>query len=320
MRSVHLSLNIPRSDERRFDVAGFGLNSVDLLAVVAEYPAVNSKQRLQRLTRLPGGQIATAMATCAKLGWRASYIGAFGSDDLGTLSRDSLLEAGVDINASRTVEGATNQFSIILVDARSGDRTVLWDRHPGLAWEPNEVPRAAVTAGRMLIVDCHETAAATQAARYAREAGVPTVIDVEKVRPGIAELLQQIDVIITAQDFPNALTGHEDLGRALASMAEEFPARVVCATLGEGGSLARCGGREIRTPGFQVDCVDTTGAGDVFRGAFVAGCLRSPDADVEGVLRYANAVAALNCRALGARAGIPTPQEVDDLLWARPRM
>ena len=194
---------------------------------------------------------------------------------------------------------------------------MLWDRHPDLGWEPGEVPRQAVTAGRMLIVDCHETAAAAQAAATRAEA--VRQWSTSRVRPD-SELLQQIDVIITAQDFPTALTGHEDLGRALASMAEEFSARVVCTTLGEQGSLARCGGREIRTPGFQVDCVDTTGAGDVFRGGFVAACLKSPDADIEDVLTYANAVAALNCRALGARGGIPTPQEVDDLLWARPRM
>jgi len=317
---VRLSLKIPRADERLFDVAGFGLNSIDLLAVVAEHPAVNSKQRLQRVTRLPGGQIATAIATCAKLGWRTSYIGAFGGDDHGALSRQSLVDAGVDVSDSRTVASATNQFSIILVDARTGERTVLWDRHPDLAWDLADIPKSAVTAGRMLIVDCHETAAATVAARYAREAGVPTIVDVEKVRPGIADLLHQIDIIITAQDFPCALTGHEDLGRALAAMADEFHAPIVCATLGEHGSLARCGGREIRTPSFQVDCVDTTGAGDAFRGAFAAACLRSPDVDVEDVLDYANAVAALNCRALGARGGIPTPREVEDLLWARPRM
>ena len=318
--SVRLGLNIPASGERPFDVAGFGLNSVDLLAVVAEYPLSNSKQRLQQFVKRPGGQIATALVTCAKLGWRASYIGAFGGDDLGALSRDSLVEAGVDVESSRTVAGATNQFAIILVDARSGARTVLWDRHPELAWDPNDVPRSAVTAGRMLIVDCHETVAATQAARYARDAGVPTLVDVEKVRPAIAGLLRQIDIIIAAQDFPASLTGYEDLGRALAAMSDEFPARVVCATLGEEGSLARCAGREIQTPGFHVDCVDTTGAGDAFRGAFAAGCLRAPDADIEEVLTYANAVAALNCRALGARGGLPTPQEVNELLWASPRM
>jgi sugar/nucleoside kinase (ribokinase family) len=203
-----LSIKFPRADERPFDVAGFGLNSIDILAVVAEHPAVNSKQRLQRVTRLPGGQIATALAACAKLGWRASYIGTFGGDDHGSLSRASLIEAGVDVSASRTVSSATNQFAIILVDARSGERTVLWDRHPDLAWDVAGIPKSAVTAGRVLIVDCHETAAATLAARYAREAGVPTILDVEKVRPGIGDLLHQIDIIITAQDFPCALTGH----------------------------------------------------------------------------------------------------------------
>ena len=269
---MRLSLKIPRADERPFDVAGFGLNSVDLLAVVAEHPAVNSKQRLQRVTRLPGGQIATAMATCAKLGWRASYIGSFGGDDMGTLSR---AEPGrrwrrrvrqphgrgrhesVRHHPRRRPHGRANGAVGPASRSRLGSR-----RHSA---------QAAVTAGRMLIVDCHETAAATQAARYAREAGVPTIVDVEKVRPGIADLLHQIDIIITAQDFPCALTGYEDLGRALAAMADEFRAPIVCATLGEHGSLARCGGREIRTPAFQVDCVDTTGAGDVFRGAFAAG-------------------------------------------------
>ncbi|HUK33548.1 MAG TPA: PfkB family carbohydrate kinase [Vicinamibacterales bacterium] len=318
---MRLGLKIPAAGSKPFDVAGFGLNSIDLLAVVAEYPVSNSKQRLQRFMHMPGGQIATALSVCAKLGLTATYVGSFGADPLGKMSRDSLLDAGVDISGSRIVEGATNQFAVILVDARSGERTVLWDRHPALTFEPKDVPRAAVTAGRVLIVDCHETAAATQAARCAREAGVPTIIDVEKVRPGIGELLQQIDVLITAQDFPCALTGHEEIGRALDAMAEEFPsARLVCATLGDEGSLSRCNGREIHTPAFQVDCVDSTGAGDAFRGAFAAGCLLMPDAEVEDVLRYANAVAALNCRALGARGGLPTRDEVDQLLGARQRV
>ncbi|HET9833627.1 MAG TPA: PfkB family carbohydrate kinase [Vicinamibacterales bacterium] len=317
---MRLGLRIPKADAKPFDVAGFGLNSIDLLAVVAEYPASNSKQRLQRFMHMPGGQIATALSACAKLGLRTSYIGSFGSDPLGAMSRNSLVDVGVDVSGSRVVDGATNQFAIIVVDARSGDRTVLWDRHPALTFDPQDVPRAAVTSGRLLIVDCHETAAATQAARYARDAGVPTVIDVEKVRPGIGELLQQIDVLIAAQDFPSALTGYEEIGRALEALATEYPsARLVCATLGEEGSLARCDGREIRTAAFNVDCVDSTGAGDAFRGAFAAGCLLMPDADVEDVLTYANAVAALNCRALGARGGLPTSVEVEELLCARAR-
>jgi sulfofructose kinase len=97
-------------------------------------------------------------------------------------------------------------------------------------------------------------------------------------------------------------------------MQREFHAPLVCVTLGSKGSLARCGGREIRTPGFDVQCVDTTGAGDVFRGGFAAACLRYPDAGLEDVLAYANAAAALNCRALGARGALPCADEVEHLL------
>jgi sugar/nucleoside kinase (ribokinase family) len=302
---------------KAFDVAGLGLNSIDLIAVVAEYPVSSTKQRLQRFARLPGGQIGTAMAACAKLGWRARYIGTFGDDDLGALSRESLTSQGVDISAARTIAGATNQFAVILVDARSGERTVLWDRHPALNMEPDDVPRDAVTSGRLLIVDCHQTPASARAARYAREAGIPTIIDVEKVRPGIADLLQNIDVIIAAEEFPTALTGHEDLGRALEVMARDSGAAVACVTLGKAGSLAWCSGREIRTPPFQVDCVDSTGAGDVFRGAFAAGCLAMPEGDLEDVLRFANAAAALNCRALGSRGALPTAEEIEQLIVGR---
>jgi sugar/nucleoside kinase (ribokinase family) len=317
---MRIPFSIPARGDKPFDVVGFGLNSIDLLAVVAEYPQSNTKQRLQRFARLPGGQIATAMATCARLGWRARYIGTFGGDDLGALSRESLVRAGVDVSAARTVACATNQFAMVLVDARSGDRTVLWDRHPALAMQPAEVPEDAVTSGRVLIVDCHETAAATQAARYARQARMLTIIDVEKVRPRIADLLQNIDVIIAAEEFPAAFTGHEDLGCAIASIGREFGAAIVCVTLGKDGSLAWCNGREIRTPSFQIDCVDSTGAGDAFRGAFAAACLRDPHDDLEDVLLYANAVAALNCRALGGRGGIPTPDEVEQLMLAHPNV
>jgi sulfofructose kinase len=318
MRRVRLPFRVPPASDARFDVVGLGLNSIDLVAVVPEYPAPNSKQPLQRFARLPGGQIATALSVCARLGWRASYLGRFGDDDLGALSRDSLTAVGVDIAASRTVAGATNQFAVVLVDAASGDRTVLWHRHPGLAIDPADVWARDTTAGRLLIVDDHETAAATAAARQARAAGIPTIVDVERVRPGIADLLAEIDAIIAAEAFPGELTGYGTPGRALEAMAREFQAPLVCVTLGKDGSLARCGDREIRTPAFPVACVDSTGAGDAFRGGFAAGCLRRPDGAVEEILLVANAVAALNCRALGARGGLPTSDEVEQLLYARP--
>ncbi len=317
---MRIPLKIPAAASKPFDIVGFGENSLDFLAVLAEPPTANSKQRVQRFARRPGGQIATAMAACARLGWRARYVGSFGDDDLGRDVRESLARDGVDVTASRTVAGATNRFAIVLVDARTGDRSVLWDRHPALTTDAADVSHETVTSGRLLLVDCHDAGAATRASTYARQAGIPTLIDVEKVRPGVGELLQQIDVIIAAEAFPSALTGHEDLGRALETMGREFGAAVAIVTLGAQGSLTWSAGREIRTPPFAVDCVDNTGAGDVFRAGFAAACLRlGSDGELEDALDYANAAAALSCRALGAQGALPTPDEVHRLLLSVPR-
>src|SRR5438105_10307072 len=107
---MRIPFRIPTA-ARPFDVVGLGENSIDLVAVVAEYPASNTKQRLQRFARLPGGQIATAMVTCARHGWRTRYIGSFGSDELGAFSVSALDAEGVDLTAARTIAGSTNQFA-----------------------------------------------------------------------------------------------------------------------------------------------------------------------------------------------------------------
>ena len=189
----------------RVCVVGLGQNSVDYVAVTAAYPDRNSKHRLERFVCLPGGQVATAVVVCARLGWRARYIGSFGDDLAGQLSRESLTAESVDINAARTVPGATNRLAVILVDARTGERTVLW--HYDSALSTNDVPRAAAVSGRMLLVDCEDIAAATIAATFARQAAIPTIVDIDEVQPGTDALLQQIDAIISAEAFPSALTG-----------------------------------------------------------------------------------------------------------------
>ena len=100
------------------------------------------------------------------------------------------------------------------------------------------------------------------------------------MRPGIAELLKHLDAIIMAQEFPTAFTGHDQLGRALQTIARDFCAPLVCVTLGKEGSLAWCGAEKSGRRHSAVDCVDSTGAGDAFRGAFAAACLRNPLDDV----------------------------------------
>jgi len=314
---VRIPITLPSVGTLGFDVVGCGLNMVDQLVMVSEYPQPDSKQPIARMEYSPGGQVATAMVTCSRLGLRARYVGRFGDDVHGKWGLESLSEEGVDTDACSTAEATPNGFSIILVDRERGTRTILWSRPPALDLSPSDIQPSLVCAGRVLLVDCHDTEASTMAARYARAAGIPTVVDVEYVRPGIEDLLAQIDIIIAAEAFPFELTGCESPGRALRAIRDAYKPAMVCMTLGKEGSLALVGDAEIRTQGFRVSVVDTTGSGDVFRGGFIAGWIHGGNSSSAGdVLRYANAVAALKCRGLGARRAIPTPREVDRLLRA----
>lgn len=311
---MRLPISLAPPAGRPADVVGLGLNSVDLVVQVDAFPQADSKQEARQCGLFHGGQTATALVACARQGWRARYIGRFGDDAHGLAARESLEAEGVDVSATTHVAGTPNHFAMVVVDASTGSRTIVWRRDARLNLAPRDVPEDVVRSGRVLLVDCHQTAAATVAARVARTAGIPTVVDVERDRPQLAGLLRHIDVIIAARALPSELTGHT-MGLALQAMAREFPASVVCVTLGEEGCLALAGGREIRVPARRVDAVDTTGAGDAFRGGFIAGWLAAGDAaELEDLLDWATATAALKCRALGARTGVPSRHDVEVLL------
>ena len=122
--------------------------------------------------------------------------------------------------------------------------------------------------------------------------------------------MEKIDIVIADAAFPETFFGGAGVGSALARMAREFRPAVACATLGCQGSLALVNGNEIFTPAFDVPVVDSTGAGDAFRGGFIAGWLQAGTSpQVEDVLLYASAVAALQTRGLGARTAMPSREE-----------
>ena len=114
----------------------------------ATFPRSNTKHRIETFARLPGGQVASAMVCCARLGWRARYVGRFGNDELGQIGLASLEQEGVDVSAAQTVAART-RFAIVLVDHRTGDRTVLWDRDPALAIRPADVAADVWTSARV---------------------------------------------------------------------------------------------------------------------------------------------------------------------------
>jgi sugar/nucleoside kinase (ribokinase family) len=305
-----MKFNLRFQQRKPFDVVGLGLNAVDFLCVIPKFPAFDTKTEIVHYEKQAGGQVATAMVACSKWGLRAKYIGKVGGDDLGMFSLTSIRETRVDVSSVTVERDATNQFALILIDEKSGERTIIWHRDKKLLYREGELSRKDVCKGKILHVDGHDIDATLKAIKWAKEEGIFTVIDIDKVEEKTPELIRDIDFLITSSTFGPKLTGIEDREKALLALRRHNKG-FLCATLGSEGAMAVVGDRIMYSKGFEVEAVDTTGAGDVFHAAFIYGLIKNWD--VAKILRFANAAAALKCTRMGGRA-VPTLEEMDYFL------
>lgn len=292
------------------DVVGVGLNATDTVIPLPQYPAQGSKVEFHSVSVLPGGQVASAMVACQRWGLRTRYIGKLGDDSAAELHRAEFEKAGVESHLMTATECASQQAFIIVDD--TGERTVLWKRDDRVTLHPEDLRREWIMDARALHLDGHDTAAAIQAATWAREAGIPVVLDLDKLYAGVEGLLPKTDYLIVSRNIPGELTGRAELHEALVEIQQQFDCRVTAATLGHDGVLAWDGERFFYAPAYRVDVVDTTGAGDVFHAAFIYGMLQ--EWDMPKILDFACAAAALNCTGLGARGGIEPVEKVEALM------
>jgi sulfofructose kinase len=301
--------------EREFDAVGFGLNAVDHLVVMPAYPDFDTKTRLLEHVQSAGGQTASAMVGLQRLGLRTAYAGRFGSDDAGRFGLASMRATGVDCSRAEVIEGAANQIAFIIIDARTGERTIMWDRDERLAYSEQDAPRDFAARGRILHMDAHDPPACARVAREARAAGTIVSLDVDNIYEGLPLLLPHVDLLISSKEFPRRLTGVADEREALrAAKAQLREDAVIGMTLGERGAVIYQEGRFVESGAFPVPggCRDTTGAGDAFHTGFLYGLLQGEE--IEGCLTLGCAVAALKCRALGARTALPTAIELNQFL------
>ncbi len=289
------------------DLVGVGLNATDTLIALAAYPERGSKVEYRSASILPGGQVATAVVACQRWGLSTRYVGIVGEDAAAALHQEAFLREGVETHLI-TVPNAASPQSLILVDG-GGERTVLCRRDERVALKAEHLQPAWITQARALHVDGYDTEAATQAAIWARAAGIPVIADLDELYPGIENLLEYVDYLIVSRDVPGRLTGEPDLEMALRLMHRQFQCRLSAATLGHDGVLAWDGQRFHQAPAYRVDVVDTTGAGDIFHAGFIYGLLQNWPLTRQ--LNFACAAAAMNCMAAGARGGIQPIEAVE---------
>lgn len=294
-------------------MVGFGECSVDEVWVVPslEPGALTGKLRAQRRDRLGGGQIATTMVACARLGLHAAFCATIGDDSDGGEVVAGLEAEGVDVAGVNRFARASTRVALILVDER-GQRVVIETGRNGSSPAP-PLLRDRVAQARILHLDVTEPAYAMLAAHHARERGTLVSLDVDHPAPGLDELLPLVDVCITSRGVPEQLTGESNLEAALRRLGDKTGGLVGC-TLDADGAALLDDGHLILSPAFPVDrMVDTTACGDTFHAAFLCALLEAQPP--RQALRFANAAAALKCRDLGRR-GCPTRAEVNALLAA----
>ena len=296
----------------QFDIVGVGLNATDTLLIVPKFPAYAGKEPFVEEILSPGGQVASAMVTCAKLGLSVKYIGTCGDDERGRIQIESLAGTGINLDHLQVRKGCANQSAYIIIDHSTGERTILWRRTEDLRLEPEEITDEMITCAKMLHIDGHDTPAVARAAQIARQHGIPVTIDIDTIYHGFDRVLRHVDYLVTSSEFPVQWTGQADPLKALATIQNEFHLPVAAMTLGAHGSLARVDGKFYYSPAYVVNCTDTTGAGDIFHGAFCYAVLQG--LPIQQTLDLSNALAALNCTALGARGKLATLEEAHALM------
>lgn len=300
-----------RSNSNRktaYDCVGLGVNAADYLTILDRYPRLDDKVDVVRSSVQGGGPVPTAMVTLAKLGADACYIGKIGDDAEGALVKSQLEDEGVDTRHLVVDQQIRTSKAFIWVDQGSGKRTVALDRDKKNRLKPNELALLDSISTKFLHLDAREPEINILAARWAKKQNAQVCLDVGSLRKGVGKVFPYVDHLIVSKRFACGFTKIADPFEACEKlMRKGF--KTVVVTIGEHGCVCASEEKMFHSPGFRVKVIDTTGAGDVFHGAFIYGLLRRWP--IRRTARFANACAAMKCRKLGGRAGIPTLKEVE---------
>ncbi len=293
------------------DVIGLGTVCWDIVCTVDRYPGLDEKQEISELLQQGGGPTATAIVAVARLGGKAAIWGRVGDDEFGGKCLAEFRAEGVEVRHLEVAPGKTSQFAFCVAEA-SGLRSIFWKPGNMGVLEPSALDLPALESCRCLLLAHHHAAAAVAAARHVAPLGIPVVLDLERPGPDDDALLAVADYPILPSEYVALRCGLESPLEAGKRLHEEL-GKPLIVTQGIAGATAFLEGRTRHQPAFTIpQVVDTTGAGDVYHGAFAYGLVLGYG--LEENMRFAAAVAALKCRALGGRTGIPSFQEVQRFL------
>jgi ribokinase len=289
-------------------VIGLGQACLDCLGRIPSYPPEDGKVELTDIQFQCGGPASTAMVTLSRLDIQTAFFGSISDDSNGVEILKGLKEEKIEISCLKITPGYTSQFAFIAITEKTGQRTIFWHRGSVPHLKSSEVNLKPFSHAKILHLDDVMIEASMEAVRQARSMGVKVVMDAGTMREGAKELASLVDTLISSENFAQSLAGpHASPEVALDALKQLGPKEVVI-TLGSNGSIGWDGTKVNFQKAFPVEAKDTTGAGDVYHGAYIYGLLQ--EWDMAACMHFASAVAAIKCKEIGARKGIPHKDEV----------
>ena len=293
------------------DIIGLGQVTVDEIYILQFIPKIDEVVFVKKRVKQQGGMVTTALKTISRLGGSVEFIGGIGDDDNGKYVLDVFRDGNIDIKQVEIFKNQATAYSVILVDKKTGKRTII--NNPGVQKADLKLKIPDITGAKIIHLDGSWFETAVESARLAREKGITISIDLSPSNydSKVFELIKLCNYIIVPWKFAKYHTM-----KATALMAGrkllEYGPDVVIITKGQNGSLLISEDKEFEIPAFQVSVKDTTGAGDSFHGGFLFGLTKNYN--LKEAVIFASAVAALNCTKIGGQGGLPTFQEVKNFL------
>lgn len=297
------------------EVVGIGAALFDILMTADGFPKEDTKIQGFSTKFQCGGPCATALTAVSKMGISAEYMGTAGDDSYGDFIRNKLAFYGVETQHIRTVSNTVSFHSFVLINTKNSTRTCIWNKGTVPEPEKEDVCLDELKNAKYLHLDGHHLDTALYAARKAREYGVKVSLDAGGTYPGIENLLPWVDILIPSEEFALQLTGKADPVQAAEILQTTYQPEILIITQGSRGGFIWENRKKKEYPFFQVEAVDSNGAGDTFHGAFLAARLRNMD--VEAAAEFASAASALKCTRFGGQEGIPEYEEVLKFLKKR---
>lgn len=295
------------------EVLCVGHASYDLVVPLPHFPRENAKYVVESVAESGGGPAANAAWLLSSWGANCAFAGVLGEDPDGDRILDEFRQIGTDTSLLKRLAGHPTPLSLIVVNQTSGSRTIVNRRQPA---PPGSLDLSKASfAPRVLLFDGHELDASLAALE--RWPDATSILDAGSVRTGTLELAGRVDYLVSSETFSAEASEVGDMESeahqrdAIRNLRARFDT-CVAVTLGERGVVWDFGAGYQSLPAFPAKVVDTTGAGDIFHGAFAFALLRG-QAPAEA-LRFASLTAALSVSRPGGRASIPTREQVEEAL------